>query len=319
MNQIVRRMANESDEVGDERLSSNRLNKVLVLKEEVHELTRACQMAKAGIINTNLLDSEELRRAVSEVATLPYANGIEALEYSMPSVYTNGSMLLYVISIPKIRDEIYNMLIVRPSIQDDKRIDLPFKKLLVNEAETYGITGVCNTFSNITVCQQEALVELEREDCIPKLLRGGQAECIYETKTENLVELLEESTLFVTNFNGSLTWAGGKEYLTGTYVIQLNNETVTLKNRTYTSVTSRTHLEALPAVLSNITSANHKVKLEYVHQLSLRNIKTLVHLNTNLHISMFTVMVVIVILIAAVIVLGRKIFSRTILPPSDLP
>ncbi|XP_037818405.1 uncharacterized protein LOC119608168 [Lucilia sericata] len=73
----------------------------MVIKEEVNEVMRAAQMAKGGIVNSNVLDREEIHRIIDEIATLPYSNELEAIEYADPRVCTNGSMILYVLSLPK--------------------------------------------------------------------------------------------------------------------------------------------------------------------------------------------------------------------------
>ena len=64
-------------------------------------------MAKAGIVNTNLLDTLELERLISEEESLPYENLIEAAEYANPSIYTNGTILLYVLLVPKVISQKY--------------------------------------------------------------------------------------------------------------------------------------------------------------------------------------------------------------------
>lgn len=79
-------------------------HKVTILKEDVGELVRACQMAKAKVVNTNLLNKEEVNQLIGELDVLPYSNIIEAIEYSEPSIYTNGTHLLYILSMPKVAE-----------------------------------------------------------------------------------------------------------------------------------------------------------------------------------------------------------------------
>lgn len=65
-------------------------------------------MAKGGIVNSNVLDREEIHRIIDKIALL------EAIEYTNPMVYTNGSMILYVLSLSKVRNTEYNYLIAKP-------------------------------------------------------------------------------------------------------------------------------------------------------------------------------------------------------------
>ena len=46
----------------------------MIIKEEVNEATRAAQMAKDGIVNSNVPDIEEFHHIIDEVAMLPYSN-----------------------------------------------------------------------------------------------------------------------------------------------------------------------------------------------------------------------------------------------------
>lgn len=78
------------------------LNKVFVLKEQISEIIRASQMAKTGIVNTNLLDQSEIQRIISVQKNLPYQNLVEAMEYAKPSIYSNRTLLIYVLSVPKV-------------------------------------------------------------------------------------------------------------------------------------------------------------------------------------------------------------------------
>lgn len=256
------------------RFEQDILNEILVIKGEVNEIVRACQVAKNGIINTNLLDVEEINRIISEVETLPYGNEVEAIEYGTPSIFSNNSMLLYVLSIPKVRKEEYNLLLTRPSIIDGKQIDLNFNRMLVNHRETYGIRSSCLSISNSTICEEMSLERIPEDNCIVKLLKGGPTTCAFRTNTAEIVELIKADTIFLTNFKGQLTSGNVSRSLMGTYVIQINNETIQLKNRTYSSSTSTT-LQALPPVLANITNKVHMIDLGYVHGISMKNIEHL--------------------------------------------
>ncbi|KAI8117675.1 hypothetical protein CVS40_10491 [Lucilia cuprina] len=74
-------VASESDDIIPEAF-----NQIIAIKEDIAEIVRACQLAKGGIVNTNLLNMEEIHRIVSDVELLPYNNEIEAIEYGKPSI-----------------------------------------------------------------------------------------------------------------------------------------------------------------------------------------------------------------------------------------
>lgn len=276
------------------------VNDIFIIKEEVNEIIRACQMARSGIVNTNLLDQEEINRVINEVETLPYANVVEALQFGKPSVFTNDSLLLYVLSIPRVSSTEYNLVHARASIIKGRQLDLPYRKLLVNNKETYGILGKCLTMDNITVCEEDVLENLEKDECIPQLLKGGHAQCIMRSSMTSLVESIEDGTIFVTNFNGSVTSKDTSRNVCGTFIIQLSNETVSINNRTFSSWTTSS-LQALPPVFAKTTVRGQKIDVEYLRELGEYNIKRL-HTLSQRTISSATIDVITLMFLAFVVI-----------------
>ncbi|KAI8120096.1 hypothetical protein CVS40_8606 [Lucilia cuprina] len=178
-------------------------NKILVLKEQISEIVRASQMAKTSIVNTNLLDQLEIEKIISE-ESLPYQNLIEAAEYAKPSMYTNGTILLYVISVPKVTSQKYRVILARATSLKGKQVNLRYHNLMVNEDETYGIIGYCFRIRNTTICETNKLRKLPEDGCDARLLKGGNADCHFITNMEEIVELLNDNTIFVTNFNRTI-------------------------------------------------------------------------------------------------------------------
>ena len=123
-NELVSRMneickGNEAEFIG-----RGTINQVLVLKDAINDMIRPCQMAKSGIVNTNLLERTEIAEIITEMEALPYSNAIEAIEYGEPTIYTNGTLLLNVVSIQKLKRDFCHRLIDRPAIKSNKQIEL---------------------------------------------------------------------------------------------------------------------------------------------------------------------------------------------------
>ena len=183
-------------------IEQNTINEIIVLKDEINEIVRACQMAKNEIVNTNLLNQAEFNRILDELETLLYNNVIEAVEYATLSVYTNGSHLLYILSIPKLGKSFYNLLLTRATINEGKQIDLKFKKVLINEAKTYELRDDCLSINNSTICRRSSVIKLVEDDCLNCILKGGSVRCKYKFNQEEVIEILNEDVVYVTNFNG---------------------------------------------------------------------------------------------------------------------
>lgn len=313
INRIIGRFNNIVQEGETDKLKHDLLNKVLILKEGINEIVRACQMAKNGIVNSNLLDSEEVNAIVNELETLPYQNIVEAVEYGRPSVYSNGTLMLYILSIPKIKPEVYHLVTARAAIRNGKQIDLDYLRLLINHDETYGLDGKCLNIGNTSVCEEGVLRRLPEDSCLPKILKGGNALCDYRTTNDEVIELIGENTIFVTNFNGSLLNKNSSIPLEGTYLIQLDNDTVHIKDRTYYSKVA-IGPQALPPVLVNVTSNRVKPNLEYVHDLSAKNIEHLNILKKNFNSSILTEIFIIIAVLTAICLLWKKIYGKTSIP-----
>lgn len=314
VNAMVARFHNEVNATSVEKFISQVLRQIMVIKDEVNEIMRACQMAKGGILNSNVLDREEVHRIIDEIATLPYSNELEAIEYAAPKVYTNGSTILYVLSLPKVRKAEYNYLIAKPSVQEGKVIDLQYGTLLVNEKETYGIIEPCMWINNNTVCEGKNLKKLPEDDCVPTLIKGGEAKCSYRSCEEEVVELVMEDTIFVTNFKGNLQSGNATKFLSGTYAVRLNNEEVRINNITYTS-RSETSIQIQPQIAATILEGKRHLDMGYLHNISLQNIKELESLSQKYRYSVATDGTIFLLIIILGYLCWKALYSHVRLPP----
>ncbi|XP_054747149.1 uncharacterized protein LOC129252967 [Anastrepha obliqua] len=292
-------------------------HKLMILKDDVSELIRACQMAKAGVANSNLLNKEEINSLISEIEVLPYSNVVEAIEYSEPSIYTNGTLLLYVLSMPKVAQTRFNHLITRSILKDGHRVDLKYKTILINKQLTYGIKNSCLHLATAMVCKQEALDLLSEDECLPRLLKGGQTSCRYVIGTETTVEVLKEDTIFLDNFNSSI-WSGKiPKHLSGSYILQMENETITINNQTYWR-TSSSGVQVLPPVLSTITNRSLAVDLNLVHEMTSGNIRLLGYLKDKNNWFATSEALGLILLMVFILLIWRKLTTGAKLPELNM-
>jgi len=281
------------------------LHKAILLENQVGELSRACQFAKAGLVNSNLLDEVEVRALLKEMDSLPYQSAVEATEFAKPIVATNGTTLLYILALPKVIAKEYQMLVVRPSISSGKQIDFNHGKLLVAPDETFAITSDCLTIGNTSVCAEEHLTPLNEAGCIPRILKGGNAECHYVASNRRVDELLEDGTLFMTNYNGTIVAHGQNYDLDGTFLLQFSNESVTADNKVFHSH-SHAHLVAMPSVIANLTSKGYHLNLELVRSLSIRNLDLVRTVRGRLATSIVAEIAIVAIAASAIAIVWKK-------------
>lgn len=173
------------------------LHKSIILSNQVSEVVRACQLAKTGIVDSYLLDHGEIETILREVDNLPYRNVMEAIEFSRPTVITNGTLLLYILAFPKVGVENYRLMHLYATIGEGKQIILEHHKLATSSSETYAVLGDCLSIGNTTVCREEELQKLEEASCIPRLLKGGQAKCSYRGNNQPVVKQVDDGMLFL--------------------------------------------------------------------------------------------------------------------------
>lgn len=287
-------------------------NRLSILEGEIAEITLAEQLAKKGIVNTNLLDREEISQLIANIETLPYENEIEALEYAEPTVLVKGMVMLYVLLLPKTSEEIYNHVIIRSTTKHDKQVYLGFKEVFVNQAAQYGIKEKCNVIRNTTVCSTNQLEALPDEHCITRLIKGQKAECEYQFNKKELMEVIDDNTIFLDNFNGSIIENNSTKYLRGSFIVQINNESIKIRNQEFTNKEVRT-LQILPTIFQTTPiERGVKIDVDYLHDLHLKNIKHLRSLSTNHRISLFTdISLISTLLIIFSILAGLKLKKRT--------
>ncbi|XP_055372796.1 uncharacterized protein LOC129606479 [Condylostylus longicornis] len=154
-NQVVERFNHILEHVGnlDHRSEQIIFNKLGIIKEALGEIVLATELAKNGIVNTNLLSRIEIQKILKEIDTLPYVNEIEAIEYAKPQVVTNGREILYILSIPKTGNQYYDHIIARSTIRNSQQVYLEYQELLVKD-DVYGISTKCENLRNITICER---------------------------------------------------------------------------------------------------------------------------------------------------------------------
>lgn len=281
-NKIVEQIHSNNDDKYEQVL----FNKLNLLRNEISEIVLAEHLAKAGIVNSNLLDKDEVNRLLSQIETLPYENIIQALVYAEPIMVTKGDTLLYIISLPKTSSIVYDHILVRPTTKNKKRVHLQFKELLVNQAEHLGIKTMCNKIGNTTICREDQVEKLPKTHCISTLMRGLHAVCDYEYNKQEVIEEINNDTVFLDNFSGEVFQDNSSKHLRGTFMIQYSNETIKIKGKIYISREIKS-FQVLPTILQPIPAQkNIKLDVDYLHDLHLNNTLKLQHLQTKHGISL---------------------------------
>lgn len=306
-NEIQLHLEGNADDVFQQTM----FNRLQLLKEEVKEIVRAVQLAKGGIINSNLLDKEEINRLVNEIETLPYYNEIEAIEHAEPTMLMRDMMILYVISIPKTNGEAFHHVKLRSTIKNNKQIHLEYSEILLNQHRIYAITSQCKNRRETTICGLNQLQELNEDHCINQLMKGFNAGCEFSFNEKEIIEPVNQNTIFLNNFNGTLKHNDSVKHLYGNFLIQYQNETLEIKGWTFTNREIKTSQILPPVLLTNITERGVRLNLEYLHNLHQKSISLLDKLTIDYENSNTTdIGIIIIIIIAIILFIARIVYQK---------
>lgn len=263
----------ETNEGDTRRQSQTLFNKLGLIKDEIAQIVMACQLARTGIVHSQLLNKGDILNILSQTETLPYKNELQALQFAEPSMVIKDSLLLYIISLPQTEDMLFNNVILRSTVQHSKRIYLTFTNLLISQTEKYGVKEKCLVIDDVTICKQNQIQKLKSDHCIVGILEGRNVACEYQIEEQPITELISDGTVFLSNYIGKLTFGNSSKTLNGTFIVNFFNESITLNEISYTNWQT-TSFQILPPILqNNITENRTRLDLQYLHHLHINNIK----------------------------------------------
>lgn len=297
-----------------------------ILKEEIINIQYAMHWAKAGLINSFLLDDKEINivNEIFEKNKMPYINIEEAIEFSSLKIAVSNSSIIYIISIPMSQDTLCNILLIKPIRMKNIINKIDFQNVIkCNNNKIYGITKKCNNYNNINICNDNNIIELRDNDCITTLLRSQQPSC---NRITNLhipsVEEISTGILFLNQYNGTIRIDNDTRNIIGTFVVNFSNITITIENKTFSTKEIST-FKPLPAILqpeSIHTSYEEILTLETLKVLHTNNTEEIQLLKKEKqfgHITSFSLSTVLIIAIV-IIVVKRKYTSREKLSPVSI-
>ncbi|XP_036340200.1 uncharacterized protein LOC118749514 [Rhagoletis pomonella] len=207
----------------------------------------------------------------------------------------------------------------RANIQNGVRVELAYQTILANKHQTFGIKEHCLQLSATMICEGKSLDLLPESNCLTRLLKGGQTSCTYATCNDSTVEIIKDDTIFLDNFIG-IVKSGGEarpntnicvsanlllllllksgndsNTLNGSYILHMDNETVAINGKNYSS-TSRSGVQVLPPILASVTNRSVVMNLNLIHGMTAHNMKLLGYLKEKTNWFAFTEGLVLVIL-----------------------
>jgi len=261
-------------------------NKLKILKEEITNVEYAIQWAKVGVINSFILSEREISEAKKflDEEKFPYDNLEEALGFATVRIATNESTILYIVNLPAIDKKICERLLLKPVKRNQTIIKINSENIIKCKNEIYQIETNCNVFNQLCICNNENLKNISNSNCISALLNSEKHNCpVINNQHVPSVQEISEGLLLINQFNGPLRIFANTTYqLTGTFLIQFHNDTITVGNRTFISKEIST-FHPLPAVLQladNKSQLEEVLSLEMMKELQINNVEELSSIST---------------------------------------
>lgn len=291
--------------------------KLEIIKEEIVNVAYAIHWAKANIINSYILSNDEINIAKTIInnENIPFINLDEALEFSEVKIASNGKLIIYIISLPTVRNDICKTVEVRAVKKNEKINKINFNELLICQNETFGKKDKCKDYNSLEICLENRIIDLRNETCITNLLKSRPPNC---TKINNQhipnVEEISPGILFLNEFKGNINFENETTTLSGTFLIHFNKAAITIGKQKFYNDQKITH-KPLPAILqpSSIDSTVEEIlSLQMLHQLNSNNtnyIDTLERRNKMNYVTNF-VLGALIVIITITIVIWKKFWKR---------
>ena len=291
INQIIKSFNDLIKKGGNivDKIPENIILKLQYIDEELTNIAYAIHWAKNNIINPQLLGKEEMQAALIELDknNFPYSNIEEAFNIATIKLASNENNILYIIDIPLVYYETYEILTLRANGLSNPIIDLPYNTILHNH-EVYGIIKPCKMLNDILICQNEDIVDITDTLCIPNILKGTKATCNEVKKySKQSIELLSEGILLLNSFIGNIT-QDCSDYiynLNGTFVLKFNNCSVTVNGKTFISKIVLRNKKLPQTYITSWTSSNkNEWTVKEIKELHINNTDSIELINTQVKI-----------------------------------
>lgn len=290
-------------------------NKLRILKEEVINIEYALQWSKVGVVNSFILSEEEINevREFLDKESFPYSDLEQALSFATIRIATDNLAIIYIINLPVIDKKNCEKLLIKPVKIHNKIIRINFEIIIKCNKEFFEVKENCKEYNNLCICNQENLIDISKTNCIPNLLSSKNHDCAFiNNQHVNSVQELYPGVIFLNQFNGSVKTSNNEtNELSGTYLIQFHNDTITIINKTFVS-REVSHLKPLPALLQpnqNKQEIQEVLSLELMKDLHIRNLDELKSITNKGKIFFSFNMVLTIILISCLLLIAYKIFS----------
>lgn len=249
----------------------------------IHQLDtifESIQLSKIGIISKALLVPSELDFATNllESQGIKIESYDQTYQYLEPIAFHNGSSIILLVRIPKLREGEFTQLRIETIPVHNKTISLNTTKAIVSQNESYLANSACKRIERNWICDVTKLFNITSNQCLHQLLRGSPSHCDFidhptkvEIKIIDGIGILIENAIEPVLLENTCGYGAGN--LSGTFLISFKNCSITLNGTFYDDQTYKFQDKITILPLDHVTVSKANIRIEPMEQLKMLQIK----------------------------------------------
>lgn len=189
------------------------------LTKELAQIIHTINLAKSGILNTEILNLREINNIIKEEANFDVPL-MEILEHATFKILQTGSIYVLLIKYPKIKEKCM-LYSIRPVELEVGKLQLENDAMFCNS--TYISVQQCKKYVNTNICRYQG------HSCTEQLLNGFKANCTVIKEHMTQIDEVDSGKIIIhgTHLINNITKIG-------TYLI-LFNESICIDQQNYTN------------------------------------------------------------------------------------
>lgn len=267
----------ESSKIDTGHLYETLLARNRMIISEIETLMLTVTLAKIDIINTAILDSEDINTIVNKHATNTTITDV--IEVSHIRALLDNNCLHFLIKYPKPKIECKKLTLL--PVQHNNTVLNLFKENTIADCQNQIMAiGNCSVALTSTFCKK-----IMRSTCAQQLHSGTIAHCGTRPSHLEPIQVIEDGMVIINDQLACIKASEGPERnVKGTYLITFDEE-IQINETVYSN--PKKMLRKVPGSASsatlNITSHQELLSLPYLHRLNLENVHHIKDINSKLY------------------------------------
>ncbi|XP_049301716.1 uncharacterized protein LOC125775208 [Anopheles funestus] len=242
--------------------SLNILLNLKYLSEKLSLVTDSIALAKLGITNPRILNRNEIDLLINDIKeqNIPIQTISEALSYTSTKIATNKDEMLFIISCPKLTNDVYKKIELYGVTNKNKKIDVPKKFYLSLQSQFFIVPNVDKNIYDSKELQED------NGKCVPALLRGQPAVCDFIANPA-MIEIIHLDMAHIlinsaVEFTIKTTCGLKRRNLTGSFLLSYESCNIFLNEEEISSNKTELHGSPLNLPIYELRNEMHQIRLE---------------------------------------------------------